>query len=1285
MTEVGGISIKVSLDAQGASQRLERELGEVYRKVGRSQRAFGEQYAKSEAERQAKIQAALAREETQRLARTQRIQEKALREGSSERSRIVRQAVEEEKRRRLAAIDVFYREELRAVRRILKAKLDANDLSADDYRRQMLEAERAIEGARRRARLEARQQRRADASATATPSAGRGGSLGSRLGDVFNISAGTLIADAVQRIAFELREASVAAYELGTAVNETQNAFEEVFRDSAEAVDQFTGSYANLAGQTQTEARGILTQFGAIGRGIGLAGAELEAFATDAFTVAADLQSLFNLDGGEAFDRLRSALSGSSEVLDQFGINIREGALEQERLRIATELSIDAESERAKVLARLGKIVKDSTSIGAAGDLLRTQEETANQARRLSAEFREQREVLAQGLLPTYRLLIDTASDFLEANEAGLGRFAELLATGVFDAVALLTELGAALGEAGQSLGDVASTFGVLAGEATTFGEIDLLEPFRLIIEEVRGVQEALQTAAIAVSDFAAAFNDFNADAQDLVGLDELAAKNREQADAWREQAGALRESRTETEKERASRADRIKALRAEVAAMFDGLTGLQSSVAARRAEREVLEETAEALKKEASAREQLARLEENLRDRQRSEENGAARYAKELDALADLGEAYPDLIAQVSRVAQGYYALADAQREAEAAGEAQEAFERMSRLAEQLDAARRRLTGLEQDEAVRAMADGYQKRLALIEKEERRRVEAADRAYQAERERLDALLEYEKGRRDRGETDEAAFGQQEAEVLTQIATLDAELQAERKAAALDRVAATRQAEAELARETEDYARRLQELGEREAEALGQSPLETLRARESALQAELALVEGNVDAQKRLYLELRDTQIEIMEEQLQRAERFAGAVAGLLVDAFRSATDDPELSDTDIALQNLDFEERNETLRKGLHDGELAYEEYNLRVRKLTEDRAAFQKRVESDQAGFIERAAKKVTDFVIEEGTRQLTAFLAQQAAQLIFAQTSAAAAAAATSAAMQTIAASAGAAAGAVSIASFGAAAASGTAAALSGIAAVQAATIAASRIPGFEEGGSPEVELSRRPASRTSTGRGNSARSAGLPSSVAQGYVSGPGPRGRDSLLALLAPGEFVYPDETVQGRPRVHYMLMEAIKKKRISLDDLEAWLLEMGAGSLSFASRLGLSAHAMRPSGSSSALRRLSRQQVDLAELLGFPAYAQGGFAQAALLTTPPRPAGTSDGITREQAAALLDEMGQQRQETELLRKEMARYAQRPTPVVVDRRKARDIMQAAEEQKRTVSPKRDAPR
>lgn len=221
-----------------------------------------------------------------------------------------------------------------------------------------------------------------------------------------------------------------------------------------------------------------------------------------------------------------------------------------------------------------------------------------------------------------------------------------------------------------------------------------------------------------------------------------------------------------------------------------------------------------------------------------------------------------------------------------------------------------------------------------------------------------------------------------------------------------------------------------------------------------------------------------------------------------------------QFTETEIALQRRRFDAQENELAQSLGNREISQRQYNLEVKRLAEERAEFTRRVEEDRASAIERVLEDLTEAVIREGLRRLAAFIAQETARALFAESIAKAAAAATIAQMQAIAASAGAAAGAVSIATFGAAAASGTAAALAGISSVAATTQALAAVPGFYEGGRVR------------------------------------GRQGRDKVPARLTSGEFVFTRRAVGGRFDVMYALMDALEKG-LDADMIMSWL--RGAG------------------------------------------------------------------------------------------------------------------------------------
>src|SRR5690606_31944363 len=80
--------------------------------------------------------------------------------------------------------------------------------------------------------------------------------------------------------------------------------------------------------------------------------------------LALDFGSFFNLSDKEASDRFLSALSGSSEVFDRFGINIKAAAMDQKLLEMGLDKTTATATEQEKVMARVAIITQSLTKQG---------------------------------------------------------------------------------------------------------------------------------------------------------------------------------------------------------------------------------------------------------------------------------------------------------------------------------------------------------------------------------------------------------------------------------------------------------------------------------------------------------------------------------------------------------------------------------------------------------------------------------------------------------------------------------------------------------------------------------------------------------------------------------------------------------------------------------------------------------------------------------------------------------------------------------------------------------
>jgi hypothetical protein len=164
-------------------------------------------------------------------------------------------------------------------------------------------------------------------------------------------------------------------------------------------------------------------------------------------SMALDFAAFHNISDEEAMSRVISAMSGSSEVLDQFGVNIKAAAIDQQMLEMGINETTATATEQQKVMARLAIIAESLGAQGAIGAAARESESYANKMKLLNAKLKDLAIVVGEQVLPRVIELMDKGIDMAEAVKKWteehpelakqLERFAELLVLGGGGALAL--------------------------------------------------------------------------------------------------------------------------------------------------------------------------------------------------------------------------------------------------------------------------------------------------------------------------------------------------------------------------------------------------------------------------------------------------------------------------------------------------------------------------------------------------------------------------------------------------------------------------------------------------------------------------------------------------------------------------------------------------------------------------------------------------------------------------------------------------------------------------------
>lgn len=204
----------------------------------------------------------------------------------------------------------------------------------------------------------------------------------------------------VRNVTLPMALAGGASLKLASDAEETENRFNSVFGSMSGSVREFARSIADATGRNFFQIQDGLASFQGMAQGIGLSNTEASKFAKQLQELSIDFASFNNLSDAEAQERFISAMSGSSEVLDKFGVNLRASNLDLKLQELGLAKSTKEATEAQKAIARL-EIIKDVMGKqGALGDAVRTSDSFANQMRSVTSQLTELGVEIGKVLMP---------------------------------------------------------------------------------------------------------------------------------------------------------------------------------------------------------------------------------------------------------------------------------------------------------------------------------------------------------------------------------------------------------------------------------------------------------------------------------------------------------------------------------------------------------------------------------------------------------------------------------------------------------------------------------------------------------------------------------------------------------------------------------------------------------------------------------------------------------------------------------------------------------------------
>lgn len=269
-----------------------------------------------------------------------------------------------------------------------------------------------------------------------------------------------LIAGAFGTALGALVASSVAA---ASDLSESVSKVGVVFGENKQDILDWASSAATSIGQSQQQALEAAGTFGNLFTALKIGGPAAAEMSTGLVELASDLASFNNVSPDEALEALRSGLTGETEPLKRFGVNMNDATLKAKALELGIAKGTGVLDPAAKAQAAYALIMEQTKT--AQGDFARTSDGLANQQRIMAAQFENTKASLGTALLPVMTQAAGIANSLVGAFNALPGPLQAVVVGGAAAAGGL-----ALFGSAASSISQGASAVAGIGSSALQAG-----------------------------------------------------------------------------------------------------------------------------------------------------------------------------------------------------------------------------------------------------------------------------------------------------------------------------------------------------------------------------------------------------------------------------------------------------------------------------------------------------------------------------------------------------------------------------------------------------------------------------------------------------------------------------------------------------------------------------------------------------------------------------------------------------------------------------------------------
>ena len=215
---------------------------------------------------------------------------------------------------------------------------------------------------------------------------------------------------------------------LATDAGEAQSMFEVTFADALPKASAFVEEFAHKAGFAEHELQQLLGTSGAVLQGIEFNGEASADLSMKLATLAGDVASFSNAQGGAkaVLDAMTKSLLGENESLKTYGIAISAAEVNTKAFEMTGKTSASQLTKQERALATYEMLLKKTTV--QQGDLNRTQDSFANKSRKAQAQLKDLKVTLGKELLPVAEQMLPVIMNMVESFNPSLTNAIKALA-----------------------------------------------------------------------------------------------------------------------------------------------------------------------------------------------------------------------------------------------------------------------------------------------------------------------------------------------------------------------------------------------------------------------------------------------------------------------------------------------------------------------------------------------------------------------------------------------------------------------------------------------------------------------------------------------------------------------------------------------------------------------------------------------------------------------------------------------------------------------------------------